>query len=510
MKYSNPIVAGFYPDPSVCRVGEDYYLVTSSFEYFPGVPIFHSRDLVHWRQIGHCLTRESQLDLHGQNASGGIFAPTLRHHNGRFYMTTTNTGRNKHLIVWTDDPAGEWSEPAWIENHGFMDPSLFFDEDGRVYFTSFGSGGRGIIQTEIDVHTGAKLSETRELWAGTGGASAEGPHLYKINGFYYLLLAEGGTEYGHMVTLARSQTPWGPFEACPHNPILSNRSLPVSIQCIGHGDLVEDQCGNWWMVCLGIRLNIGYPFFHTLGRETFLAPVQWENGWPLVGDTSSSRHGRVLPEMQANLLPAQPWQPDPTRDNFDEPTLGLAWNFLRNPAPETWSLTDRPGFLRLHGSKATLNENASPAWVGRRQQHHQCTLTTRLEFSPQTAHDEAGLCALMNPAHHYEIAIQGDGNGGRAAIVRRRIGSLVAIVARMPLPPSGAISLQIAATAKEYQFKFSFDGHPWTELARGEARYLATETAGGFTGVYFGLYATGNGQPGTTPADFDWAEYQPL
>lgn len=506
MTIINPVIRGFYPDPSVCRVGDDYFLVTSSFEYFPGVPVFHSRDLVNWRQIGHCLTRKSQLAPDGQTASLGIYAPTLRHHNGRFYMTTTNTGCGKHLIVWADDPAGEWSEPVWIADHGYMDPSLLFDDDGRVYFTSFGNFGQGLIQTEIDVHTGARLSETRLVWPGTGGASAEGPHLYKIDGLYYLLLAEGGTEYGHMVTLARSATPWGPWEACPHNPILTNRSQPGDIQCIGHGDLVQDHRGAWWMVCLGVR-TIGYPHAHTLGRETFLAPVRWEDGWPLAGDTSQSRHGKVLPVMEAALPPAHPWPPAEARDDFDRPDLDLAWNVLRYPDPGTWSLTERPGFLRLHGLAVGLDDHGSPAWVGRRQRDHCCTVTARLEFAPRCREEEAGLCAMMNASHHYEVALRGDGAGGREAVVRRRIGSLVAEVLQVPLPAAGAVELQIAATPGDYGFRFRGDGQAWSEWVKGEARYLSKEVAGGFTGVYFGLYATGHGSPCSGPADFDWCEY---
>ena len=497
MSYANPIIPGFHPDPSICRVGEDYYLVTSSFEYFPGVPIFHSRDLVNWRQIGHCLTRASQLPLHGQHASQGIYAPTLRHHHGRFYMTTTNTGLGKHLIVWADDPASEWSEPVWIDQHGYMDPSLFFDDDGRVYFTSFGNFGETLIQTEIDVHTGARLSATRPLWPGTGGASAEGPHLYKINGLYYLLLAEGGTEYGHMVTLARSQTPWGPWEECPHNPILTNRSRPGPVQCIGHGDLVEDHRGRWWMVCLGVRLNIGYPFFHTLGRETFLVPVRWENGWPLVGDTATSVHGRALAEMAADQLPSQPWPARPVRDDFNASRLDVAWNFLRNPRPEDWSLTARPGWLRLTGSPVTLNAADSPAFVGRRQAHFNCVARTRLEFAPRHDHEEAGLVAYMNPEHHYELAIK-----GARVVVRRRIGSLVAEVANDPAP-TGPVTLSIVA--EPHRYRFLVGDHC---LAEGETKYLATEVAGGFTGVYFAMYATGNGQRSAAPADFDWFDYE--
>jgi xylan 1,4-beta-xylosidase len=279
MPYTNPVIPGFHPDPSVCRVGADYYLVTSSFEYYPGVPIFHSRDLFNWRPIGHCLTRESQLPLHGARSSGGIFAPTIRYHQGRFYMVTTNITARKHILVHAENPEGPWSEPVWLDMDG-IDPSLLFDDDGKVYFSSTGPGG--IWQSELDVERGTWIGEKRSLWAGTGGSFPEAPHLYRLGDTYYLLIAEGGTEYGHMVTIARSGTPWGPFEPCPHNPILSHRSKSLEIRCTGHGDLVQDHRGNWWMVFLGTR-PVGYPPCYHLGRETFLAPVSWDaNGWPVV------------------------------------------------------------------------------------------------------------------------------------------------------------------------------------------------------------------------------------
>lgn len=271
--FSNPIIPGFYPDPSMCRVGNDYYLVTSTFEYFPGVPLFHSRDLIHWRQIGHCLTRSSQLPLEKAGSSGGIYAPTLRYHNGKFYMVTTNVAVG-NFFVYADDPAGEWSEPVWLEHKG-IDPSLFFDDDGKVYFTW--TTDNQIWQCEIDINTGATLTKPRPIWSGTGGRYPEAPHLYKINGTYYLLIAEGGTEYGHMVTLARADSPWGSFESCPHNPILTHRHRGANpIQGTGHADLVEAHDGSWWMVFLAFRTLAHYQNFHHLGRETFLAPVKWD------------------------------------------------------------------------------------------------------------------------------------------------------------------------------------------------------------------------------------------
>lgn len=497
--YGNPIIPGFYPDPSVCRVGQDYYLVTSSFEYFPGVPLFHSRDLVHWRQIGHCLTRASQLPLENARSSGGIFAPTIRYHDDSFYMVTTNVSAGKHVYVWTNDIEGEWSEPVWIDRDG-IDPSLFFDE-GKVYFTW--TMNFGIYQAEIDITTGELLTPDRLIWSGTGGRYPEAPHLYKINGIYYLMIAEGGTEYGHMETIARSQSPWGPFEPCPHNPILTHRNESVHlIQGTGHADLIHAHDNSWWMVCLAFRCFTSYPKYHHLGRETFLAPVTWdEAGWPLV-----YRDGTIDSQMQANCLPSHTWEKEPSREDFDSSDLSLTWNFLRNPHDADWSLTERPGYLRLKGSSMTLDDVASPAFVARRQQHPVCRVTVSLDFSPQAEGEEAGLTTLMNERHHYEIAIR-TGGDDRVVFVRRRIGDLVAEVAQARIP-AGVVELQIEAEPEQYHFAYAVNGGPPKRLASGESRYLSTEVAGGFTGVYLGMYATGNGQQTVSPADFDWFSYE--
>ena len=508
IKYSNPILPGFYPDPSICRADEDYYLVTSTFEYFPGVPVFHSRDLVHWRQVGHCLTRHSQLKLDNVVSSGGIYAPTIRFNKGRFYMVTTNVTHHGNFYVWTEDPTGEWSEPLPVDQGG-IDPSLLFDEDGTVYFTS--TGDRGIQQCEIDIETGARRTESRDLWSGTGGAYPEGPHLYKSNGLYYLMIAEGGTEYGHMETIARSPSPWGPFEVCPRNPILTHRSgcdltqaLPYThdpIQATGHADLIQAHDGSWWMVCLAIRPVVHK---HHLGRETHLAPVTWDDeGWPIVGN-----NGRVQLEMQAECLPAHPWPSENERDDFDAPELALCWNFLRNPNPDDWSLTERPGSLRLLDSTFTLDEAASPAFIGRRQQHFDCRVSALLDFEPERDGEEAGLIVIMNERHHYDVAVVRD-EGKRSVIVRRRIGTLSGVVAQTELP-DGNVVLTIAADRDKYVFSWSQDGAAATSLAEGDTVYLSKETAGGFTGVYMGMYATGHGKRSTTPAYFDWFDYTPM
>ncbi|WP_342746144.1 glycoside hydrolase family 43 protein [Paenibacillus donghaensis] len=269
ISYSNPILPGFYPDPSITRAGDDFYLVCSSFEYFPGVPIFHSRDLIHWTQIGHVLDRMSQLDIRGCKSSGGIFAPTIRYYDGMFYMITTDVGGRGNFYVTAADPAGPWSDPISIP-YGGIDPSLMFDDDGRVYVTTQQGADYDshAIQYEIDVATGEALTEPVVIWTGDGGPWTEGPHLYKINGIYYIMTASGGTAKEHREIIGRSSSPYGPFERLPH-PILTHKDTESPIQYLGHADLIEDNNGDWWAVFLGVRLVDSK--YTVLGRETFLA-----------------------------------------------------------------------------------------------------------------------------------------------------------------------------------------------------------------------------------------------
>jgi alpha-N-arabinofuranosidase len=509
MKFTNPVISGFHPDPSVCRIGGDYYLVTSSFEYFPGIPIFHSTDLVNWKQIGHVLNRESQLPLtriHKLGASQGIFAPTIRHHNGRFYVITTNITINKNFFVWAYSPEGPWSEPITLDGWGGIDPSLFFDEDGKVYVSGTSSFGtdepNGIYQAEIDINSGKLLTERQLIWRGTGGCFPEGPHLYKINGWYYLMISEGGTEYGHMVTIARSRSPYGPFKSNPDNPILSNRSSDKPIQATGHADLVQAADGTWWAVFLGVR-PVGYPKRHHLGRETNLASVQWtEEGWPIIGIEGRAE---VVNDSGSLLLGhSQPWQ---EQEEFDTNILSPVWNFYRNPSVGAWSLTERPGWLTLHGQTCTLNDTGSPAFVGRRQQHFNGEISVLMEFMPKEDGEEAGLTVFMNENYHYEIA-RVQHHGKSLILFRRRVGSLWKVEAEVEYHEPTVI---LGIKANEVNFTFTFTSSSREEIAmgHGESSLLATEVAGGFTGLFFGLYATGNGKVSTTPAHFDYFNYVP-
>lgn len=503
MKYRNPIIPGFYPDSSICRKGEDYYLVNSSFHYFPGVPIFHSRDLINWSQIGHCLTRNTQLFLEATPSSHGIFAPTLRYHNSTFYMITTNVSLMKNFFVTAANPEGPWSEPVWVDWEG-IDPSLFFDDDGKVYITGtngFDGEAWGIYQAEIDINTGELLSPRIKIWDGTGGRNPEGPHLYKIKGQYYLMISEGGTEYGHMITIARSDHPNGPFVSNPHNPIGTHRSLESPFQAIGHADLIQAHDGTWWAVTLGIR---PISFQSNLGRETFLTPVEWtEDDWPRFG----SGHHSVdeIMEGPAFMTTAQrEWE---IKDDFISRDLSVEWNFLRNPDPATWSLDTRPGALTLYGTEISLDDQNSPAFVGRRQQHHRCLASVNLDFKPVQDGEEAGLTVYQNEKFHYEIALTRI-DGICQIILRRRIGELWKMENRIPYP-NHLVTLEIKADETHYNFSYS-DVHGNTaDVGKGERGLLSSEVAGGFTGVYIGMYATGNGKTSMNPAYFESFIYRP-
>jgi len=511
IRYHNPIISGFHPDPSICCAGEDYFLVTSSFEYFPGVPLFHSRDLIHWRQIGYCLDRAGQLPLDQVRSSGGIFAPTIRYHAGTFYMVTTNITAKGNFYVTTQDPFGSWSDPIWVAQDG-IDPSLLFDDNGRTYLTTTGFMSDPedtarkvpvIQQSEIDIVTGALLTKPRPIWGGTGGSFPEGPHLYPINGQYYLMIAEGGTEYGHLETMARSHSPWGPWESCPHNPVLTHRSTASPIQATGHTDLTQASDGSWWLVCLGIRPS-GMPRAHHLGRETFLAPVTWDSsGWPHVGDG-----GHIALEMDGPHLPPVAWESPAGRDHFDAPQLGRAWNFIGNPDSASVSLTERPGWLRLLGNAKRLDDGTGVVFVGRRQEHFSCAVETAFDYDPACDGEEAGLSVWMNPRHHYDLSLT-RGAGQRRIHVRGRIGSLATIVAEQPLP-DGPVTLFIRADRYSYEFGFKTQGASEHVLATLESRYLSSEVAGGFTGVYVALFASANAQGCATPAFFDWFDYRAL
>jgi beta-xylosidase len=488
--YRNPVIPGFHPDPSVCRVGEEYFLVASTFTWFPGVPIFRSRNLVDWIQIGNVLDRPSQLDLTATRGWGslGVYAPTLRHHDGHFFMITTNVthGGAKNFFVTAEDPAGPWSEPVFVDVAG-IDPDLAWDADGSCWLHF--SRSVDIARCRIDDTTGAVLEGPEATWSGTGLQYPEAPHLYERDGTWYLLIAEGGTHEGHAVSIARAPSPVGPWEGCLANPILSHRSTDKPIQNTGHSDLVQATDGSWWLVLLAVRPKGGN--FHVLGRETFLAPVEWVEGWPVIGELSLDMDRRPPGRAEPTTLEG--------RDDFDRATFDPRWMGIRREPAAVASLHARPGWLTLHGTEATLRDD-EPAFVGRRQQHHQCRV--RALVDPGTS-DEAGLAVVIDDVFHYTIGVHGD-----TVVAQVRLASVELVVGTAPRP-AGSVVLVVETRPTILGpdlVALGVEGHggELRVLAEIDGRYLSTEVAGGFTGRVIGMHAIGG------DAAFDWFEYEEL
>jgi len=500
--FQNPILPGFHPDPSVCRVGDDFYIVNSTFEYFPGLPIYHSRDLIHWKLIGNALDRPSQLPLKGATDSGGLYAPTIRYWKGLFYLMCCNVSGGGEFFVTAKDPSGPWSEPLWINDHN-IDGSMFFDDDGKVYYTCQGGGERaGIQQAELDPVAGKLTTPFKNIWNDKHEQWNEGPHLYKIKGAYYLMLAEGGTGDQHMVAIGRSKSPWGPFDPCPHNPILTERDDPQSpIQCTGHADIFDAPDGSWWAVFLGTRPHDGRS---VLGRETFLAPVKWtEDGWPVVNGDHHVALEMPLPNLKPFLVPASP-----ARTLFAAPQLGPEWLHVRNYDPANFSLSGRKGFLRIKAAKDCLDKKMEePAFVGQRQPAFRLSARTEMEFTPTQDGEEAGLCVRANDDNHYEISV-GQFDGKTLLFVRNHVKGQSYMVAQTPFG-GGKVRLEISGAEDRYQFAWSVDGKAWKTLAASPSADLSREKAGGFTGTAIGLYASANGRESKSWADFAWFEILP-
>jgi beta-xylosidase len=487
--YRNPVIPGFHPDPSVCRVGDEYFLVTSSFTYFPGVPIFQSTNLVDWAQIGNVLDRRSQLELRSAPwTSMGVYAPTLRHHDGRFWLiTTTCTQDGLHtFFVTAEDPSGPWSDPTPVDVVG-IDPDLAWDEDGTCWVHS---ALGAIYRARIDDATGEVVERPVTTWSGTGLQYPEAPHLLRRGEHWYLLIAEGGTERGHAVSIARGQSPQGPWASCPHNPILSHRSTDRPIQNTGHADLVEGPDGSWWMVLLGARPLGMTPGYHVLGRETFLAPVEWVDDWPVVGDLQLDTD--VHPPGTAVAARAQAF------DDFDSNEWGAHWLAIRAPREEHTSLGDRKGWLTLRGTSSL--EDDEPAFIGRRQQHVQCRVRALVDAGNAT---EAGLTVWMDDRAHYDVVVIGHEVVGRARIgpLAQDLGSVsiadrsrVVLVVRTDADPFGGEPDVVTLGCEDADEGFR-------AIATLPGRYLSTEVTGGFTGRVIGMYAVGG------EAAFDWFDY---
>ena len=517
--FSNPIIPGFAPDPSVVRVVDDFYLINSTFEYFPGIPVYHSRDLVNWELISYAIHEPTQAELSGIKSSDGIHASTIRHHDGLFYVITTNNvaGNMVNFIVTANDPRGPWSVPHVVEGAPGIDPSLFFDDDGRAWYVGNHmppdpefDGQAEIWLQELDLDSMGLIGERHYLWRGCcGGVWAEGPHIYKKDGYYYLLISEGGTAYEHALAVAISKNITGPYQNNPRNPVLTHRQLSYDfpITGVGHADLVELQDGRWYAVVLGWRLIDGRHGI--LGRETFLLPVVWETEhywWKeekLTFPVFSPKTGRVELHYPVPFADTSQQEFGKLVDDFDEPTLGLEWNFRRAPTQVFHSLTDNEGSLRLYLQPGAVGEREQYSFVGLRQRQFEFEATTKMTFSPSAA-EEAGLIVIQNDKSAFMLTMASSDAGNHLRLSQSLYGD-VTVLANQPVD-SDTVHLKVAGAYLDYGFFYSTDGENWHEIGNGvDGTTLSPYFLRGYnyTGVYVGLYASANGMMSDNYADFE-------
>ncbi len=509
-QYRNPVLSGFYPDPSNTRVGEDYYLVTSTFSYFPGIPVFHSKDLVNWTQIGNAIDRPDQLDFGKLGVSRGVFAPTIEEHAGTFYILNTCVDCGGNFVLTATNPAGPWSDPIWLPDlEGGIDPALFVDDDGSAWLVNNGppegtpeyEGHRAIWIQAFDLKTLKTFGPRKVLINGGVDFSKkpiwiEGPHIFRKDGYYYLSAAEGGTAVGHSQVILRSRSVTGPYEAYPGNPILTQRDLPEDrsfpITSAGHADLVETQKGEWWATFLAVRPYVGD--YYNIGREVFLLPVRWEDGWPRItgpGEAISSVTRR--PDLPAGATPAIPtFGPFTIRDEFDGKALPPYWMMLRNPR-ERWHWLSS-GSLHLMPRTASLGGYGNPSYLGRRQQHLNASASTAMRFAPQIG-DEAGIAAFQGDDHFYTFGLSRQGQDVVLNVSRRAGAQDPAngrLVASTPvvMAQRSPIQLRMDVRGGRIDFLYAISPGDWrTVLRDADATILSTRTAGGFVGTTFGPYA---------------------
>lgn len=522
--YANPIIPGFNPDPSICRVGEDYYIVTSTFEYFPGLPIYHSKDLVNWKLIGHALNTPEHLNLDGMKDNKGIYAPTIRYHNGTFYIACTHVDGQGNFIITAKNPAGPWSKPQWIPLDG-VDPHLFFDDDGKMYLVGPETKPKNphsqrhwdIWLQELNPETLELIGKPVTLVSPTPLIEAgvdpiyltyfEGPRIFKKDGTYYLLVSHGGTQWNHAVSMWKSEKPFGPYTPNPANPIVTHRDLPheqQKISSVGHADLVQTQKGEWWMSLLGIR-----PFDDQrdiIGRESFLVPVDWSGDFPIINP--GPNQGRVELEHRRPDLPEHPWDKTAPRDDFDAPDLSLEWNFLRTPHTTWWDLTSNPGFLQLELRSEKLIEPVNPSFIGQRQKDMYFEASTRMLFHPEKQGEAAGMTVYRHTHAHF-VFLYTLNKGQPILVVRSRSkgGDQIKDTLLGALPVDAEeLFLKVVGNNLKYSFFYSLDDKKWIPVKEGADGSILEVFS--FTGTQIGLYATGPKSNSTRSASFDWFEYQ--
>ena len=532
MKIINPVLKGFNPDPSFCRVGDDYYIATSTFEWFPGVQIHHSKDLVNWQLINQPLDRTDLLDMKGNPDSGGVWAPQLSYHDNKFWLIYSDVkvtgGAWKDVynyLVTSETIDGEWSKPIYLNGSGF-DPSLFHDDDGRKYLVNMLWDPRsnhhefyGIVLQEYDHEKEKLVGDPEIIYKGTDWGLVEAPHLYKLNGYYYLLTAEGGTKFEHQATIARSKDIRGPYETHPENPLITSFPYPqIELQKAGHGSFVETQDGEWYFAHLTTRpvhaegnklsQSRGYG---TLGRETAIQKVYWEDDWPyIVGGNKPSV------EVEAPNLTEQKWENTyPIVDDFDSTDLNINFQTLRIPfSEEIGSLKERKGYLRLYG-RESFHSLFTQSLVARRWQSLDFEAETKIEFEPETFQQQAGLVAYYNTKNWTSFHVTWNEEKGKILDISScdRFETTRPIANNEIVIPESvtAVYLKMKVNKKYYQFYYSFDGETWEEVPVLFDTYKLSddyiEEQGFFTGAFIGMSCIDvSGR--RKPADFDYFKYK--
>lgn len=538
--FKNPVIKGCYPDPSICRVGEYYYMVTSSFYYFPALPVFRSKDLVNWEQISNAISRSEQLDFRDCDSSEGLWAATIRYHNNKFYIINTLSVNGRatkyNFIVTAEDPSKEWSDAVIIEGADGIDPSLYFDDEGRMWYMSNCvpknlkyPSHKQIYICEIDKETFQFIGERKIILDGALDHSeyTEAPHIYFINNTYFLITACGGTQTNHCVNMYKSEKLLGPYIPCPRNPIVTNRNIPIinslGVAVVGHGDLVESVNGQWHMALLGIRPYEYYVEDYSiysprkwirepdrnknaqfnLGREVFIVPIVWDfDGWPLV-DNENGMVNLVekFPELPVARVPFQS-----RIDNFDDDLLNMAWCMRRPPKTQIYSLTARKGNLRLFAKDVKIEHKETPAMIVRRQQHYKFFAQTVLEFNTNTDGDEAGIVLIQNERYSISILKQQVDNKSVVSCVKVVNGHRETI--RAVEIVTDKIYLSVVGDVGVYSFYYGKSEFEMNPLAlEVDGSILSTVISDGFIGTYLGMYCYSL-KCDSTFADFDWFKYE--
>ncbi len=508
-KYNNPVRRGFFPDPSVIRVGDDYYMVNSSFQYFPAIPISHSRDMINWEIIGYGICESDYLDLSQSLDSRGIWAPDISYFDGKFYIFATlrhnsedkeKSPMRSQLIMTSDKAQGPYSKPVVIDVDN-IDPSHFIDDDKKHYMII----APGITIVPLNDECSKVVGKIKQPWSGTGERCPEGPHILKKDGWYYAILAEGGTGYGHGINIARSKSLYGEYEPCPYNPVMRQTDSSALIQRSGHGKLVQAQDGSWWCYYLCSRRNGGN--YTTVGRETALDPVEWTNdGWFLI---NGGRGPSLIQDRPKNL---NEFKFDKFGfDDFDEPKLNLNWQWVRNPDYKSISLCERKGWLRLYTLDGQLYEIKAKNTLLRREQELCYRAKTKLDFKPFKKGHQAGLTCYYSTATYVRFSICYDGGIGIETVINKNKGEQR--ISFEKIEENKEIYLMVEVEGLKRSFYYSYDNKNWIlACVLDNCIYLCDEGVPEdrkrHTGTLVGIYANNGASGDRIAADFDWFLYE--